>query len=421
MIAAGSCIGGGIFVTPTAIFAGLDSPILVIAVWSLGGFIALTGSLTFAELGSIFTKSGGVYVYLKEAYGDFVAFAYGWCLLLVINTGALAFLSLSFTKYLGFFTPLTDTQSTFIAIAGIAFATAVNVFGIKNGQLLINIFTILKLLGIAMLVVFAFMYFDDSIYTTQLPEKFEDESLSSAFSIALIGVLFSTGGWHHASYLAGEAENPKRNVPRAMVIGVILVTVVYILVNMSYMALLPTSELGESTSIASDALSSVWPAGGKVIAILIIISIFGTVAIYTMSAPRIYQTMADDGVFFKGIAKIHPKYKTPVNAILFQSAWSVVLLLFWGTFHSLISYVVFTDWLFMLLAAIGVFIFRKQKRENLGGYKTWGYPLTPIIFILIIIWFSFTTLIEQPMQALAGLAVIGLSVPVYFYFKSKKD
>ncbi len=387
----------------------------MIVVWSLGGLIALTGSLTFAELGGRFPKSGGVYVYLKEAYGDLVGFLYGWCILTVVTSGAIAALSIAFATYLGHFISLTQTQMVGVAVACIVFLTAINVVGVQYGNAFAKLFTLFKLLGIAMIIFIglAFLFSMKSSWSFEFNSTSFD--LADGLALGLVGVLWSYGGWHHASYIAGEVIDAKRVVPRAMIAGALVVGLVYVLSNVAYMSLLTVDEIASSTRVASEAM---WPfgAGAAAVAFLILISVFGTTGIYTLTAPRIYHAMARDGVFFPFLSKIHPKFRTPLNAIVLQSAWAIVLLLFWGTFADLITYVVFIDFLFMMLAAFALFLFRRRKTET-DGPRTWLYPLPPIIFCLTIAWFIYQTLLLKPDQAWAGLILLVAGIPFYLVFK----
>jgi len=417
MIAVGSCIGAGIFVTPYEIVRAVPHQGLVLLVWTLGGLIALTGALTFAELGGLFPQSGGVYVFLKESYGDFAGFLYGWVILLVINTGALAALSIAFAEYMTYFYPLTENGKIFLGIAIIAGLTLLNVFGVNISQLFANTFTGLKLLAMLAIVIAGLVFYDDSNVQLQLLDPDTPDNLIAALLVGLIGVLWSFGGWHHASYLAGETIDAPRNVPRAMILGALIVTATYVLINLAYMLLLPLSEIANTTRVAGDAIATIVPFGGKLVAVAIAISIFGTIGIYTMSAPRIYFAMAAHGIFFKFLTYVHPKYHTPAAAMLLQAAWAIVLLLFWGKFEDLITYVTFMDILFMTLAGASVFIFRKTKSNVLRPYRTLGYPIIPLIFVGISGAFVLNTLIQRPVQAWAGLIFAGIGTLAYFLFR----
>jgi basic amino acid/polyamine antiporter, APA family len=236
----------------------------------------------------------------------------------------------------------------------------------------------------------------------------------------MVGVLWSIGGWQHASFAAAEAKDPRRTVPFAMVVGALVVTLVYILANVAYLFLLSPEAIGNSQRVAADAVGTVLGArGAQLIALTIFISTFGTAGIYTLTAPRIYFAMANDGVFLKSVAAVHPRFQTPAVAIVLQSIWAIVLILFWGTFENLISYVVFTDWIFFALTAAGIFVFRKRKPNAERMYRTAGYPFTPLIFITISVWFVVNTFFERPEQALAGLGFLALGIPVYYFWKAK--
>jgi len=420
MVAVGSSVGSGIFLTPAQIAGHLPSPLMIILVWALGGVIALAGALTFAELGSMFPQAGGVYVYLREAYGDLFGFLYGWAYLLVITSGAMAALAIAFAYYLGFIIPLTDTAIKVIAVLVIVVVTLVNVLRVKAGGMLANVFTGLKLLGIAGIVVVGLVWGSADTMSVQ-PAARETESggFIAAFGLALVGVLWSYGGFQHASYVAGEAVDPRRTVPRAMILGALIVAVVYLLTNLAYMFLLPVSQIAASDSVAADAVQTVIPFGGTLIALVIAISVFGTAGIFALSTPRVYYAMAADGVFFSSVAEIHPRFRTPVNAIVLQSAWATVLLLFWGTFEDVITYVVFMDWVFFGLAGAAVFVFRRKLKDAERPYRTFGYPVTPAIFVGIATWFVINTLVERPLHAWVGLVFTLVGVGVYYAFKRR--
>lgn len=420
MIAVGSCIGSGIFVTPYEVAAAVPHQGIILLVWILGGLIALTGALTFAELGGMFPTAGGVYVFLREAYGPFAGFLYGWTILLVINTGALAALGIALAEYLSFFYAFSASAKIGIAIGVIAGLTLFNLVGVSASQWLSNVFTGLKLLAIAGLIGLGFWFYDaqqvtfDPFTAHNLPDN-----ILSASLLALVGVLWSFGGWHHASYLAGEAVEPQRTVPRAMVLGALIVTLTYVLVNIGYMLLLPVEAIAQTTRVAGDAAAVVLPAGGQIMTVAIAISIFGTIGIYTMSAPRIYFAMARDKVFFPQLAKVHPRFHTPAAAMLVQAAWAVLLLLFWGTFSDLITYVTFMDIAFMALAGGSIFYFRWKQPDRERVYRCWGYPLVPGIFVLISTAFVLNTLYQRPVQALAGLFMLGLGMAAFRFFRHK--
>jgi basic amino acid/polyamine antiporter, APA family len=417
MIAIGACIGSGIFVTPAQIAREVPNAALILSVWLLGGVIALSGALSFSELGGMFPRAGGVYVYLKEAYGALTGFLYGWVVLLVINTGALAGLCVAFAEYMKVFFP-DMSENTKIGIAAFTMVglTAFNALGVQVSQGLANVLTGLKLAAIAGIIVAGFQAYDP----TRVPLDFSLQTgvpayWWSAMLTALVGVLFSVGGWHHASYLAGEAKDAPRTVPRAMFLGVLIVVGVYMLVNLAYMLLLPLDAIAQSPKVAGDAMAAFAPWGARAVAVAIAISIFGTISIYTMSAPRIYFAMAEDGIFFRQLAYVHPRWRTPVVAMGVQVVWALAVLLFFnGLFDQIITFVTFMDISFMGLAGAAVIWFRRRRPMTERPVRCWGYPWVPIIFVVISAAFALNVLLEKPDQALPGLLLMGLGVLVYF-------
>lgn len=419
LMAVGACIGSGIFVTPAQIAAEVTDTSLILAVWLLGGIVALTGALTFSELGGMFPKSGGVYVYLREAYGDWVGFLYGWVTLLVINTGALAGLCVAFAEYMTIFIPgMQEVHKMGLAAGTMLGLTALNVLGVEMSQRLSNVFTGLKLIAIVGLIVAGFWMYNPTVhpFTLGTPTTAASSWLGGILT-ALVGVLFSMGGWHHASYLSGETINPQKNVPRAMFLGVLIVTIVYLLVNVAYLLLLPTETIAHSSRVAADAMAVVGSWGPPAVSVAIAISIFGTISIYTMSAPRVYFAMAQDGLFFKQLAYVHPRWRTPVVAMGVQVVWALLVVLFFrGVFDQIITFVTFMDIVFMALAGIALFIFRKKRPKVDRPILAWGYPVVPILFIVISLAFSVNVLLEKPAQALPGVGLLLLGILVYWRF-----
>lgn len=420
MIAIGSTIGSGIFFTPSLIAKALNDPLLILFAWLVGGLMALSGALTFSELGAMFPEAGGVYVYLNKAYGELAGFLYGWAYFLVVNTGGIAALAIAFSTYLGYFIHLSPMGIKLVGVAGILFVTVVNIVGVKAAGVFSDIFTILKLVGIVGLIIIGFL-FGSSAAVSFFSSLHFSQGMGSAFAVAMVGVLWSYGGWQHATFAAGEAVNPRKDLPIAMIIAAIVVTFIYILVNIAYMFLMTPAEIGATHALAADAVQKVVGAtGGSLIAVAIFISTFGTTGIYTLTAPRIYYAMASDKIFFPKTAELHSKYSTPVYAIVIQSIWAITLIMFWGTFENLIAYVVFTDWIFFGMTAASIFIFRKKFPQMERPYSTFGYPVTPLFFTAMAIWFVVNTLIEKPQQAWAGLIFLGIGIPVYYYWKRKK-
>lgn len=418
MIAVGSCIGSGIFISPSDVAGQLANGTQILLVWLLGGIVALTGALTFSELASRYPGTGGVYLYLREAYGDLMAFLYGWSILTVITSGAIAALCLAFARYIGLLFGLEPHLQIPVGLTALLCVTVVNMMGVRWSAFFSSFMTILKVVGIGMIVILCLLFGHHLRDHVMMGDRAD---VKVSFGLALIGVLWSYGGWHHASYVGGEVQQAKKILPRALITGAAIVTAVYLLVNVAYLAVLSVEDISHSQAVASDVLSRITTSGSIIVAILIALSTFGTAGIYTLSAPRIYYTMGADKVFFPWLADIHPRFGTPFKAIILQSAWAAVLLVFWGTFENLATYVVFMDWIFMTMAAIAIFIFRKRGSSvSKDDYQVPLYPLLPLIFIGISVWFLFSALTGRPVQAVAGILLMLIGLPFYFVFKRKK-
>jgi basic amino acid/polyamine antiporter, APA family len=420
MIAIGSCIGAGIFKTPADVARHVSSGWMALGVWALGGLIALTGALTLAELGGMFPRAGGVYVYLKEGYGDLAAFWYGWAYFTIVNSGALAALTLAFASYVAFLVPLSAGEQTALACAAIATVSAINVFRVKLVELFADVFTGLKLLGIAGIVAVGLWLGAEPVSSAAVSVATPERGTLGAFGLAMVGVFFSYGGWHHASFLSGEARDPQRAIPRAMIVGALVVTVTYVAINVAFLRLLGLDGMASSNSVAADAVSTVLPWGAKAIAVVIATSALGTSLIYTLSAPRIYFAMAQDGLFFAPLARVHPRFHTPVAAVVIQAVWAIALVLLWGTFETVITYVTFTDWIFFTAAACLVLVFRRKRPGAERPYRTLGYPVTPLVFSGVSAFFLVNTLVERPLKAGVTLAILSLGLPFYLYFKRQR-
>ena len=319
-----------------------------------------------------------------------------------------------------FLIPISETVQLGIAVSAIAILTVMNVLGVRLGSLFASIFTTAKLLGILIVVLIGVFYGKHDVSVSfNWSGNAQNLPLISAFGLALIGVTFSYGGYQHATFVAAEVQNAQKIVPKAMLIGIAVVCLAYLTINIAYLKLLPIGEIATSKGVASDAVSTIWAIGSKFIAFLIVLSVLGTIGIYILTAPRIYFAMADDGIFFKKFAEIHPVYKTPMWSIIFQSVWAIVLLVFWKTFSNLITYVVFIDTFFFFLTAATIFVFRKTLKNAARNYKTVAYPFTPLVFMAMSAFIVVNTLIEKPTQAIAGLVFLGIGVLVFYVFKNK--
>ncbi len=418
MIAIGSMIGSGIFLTPSIVAQNLPSPLWMLAAWVVGGILALSCALTLTELAGMFPSAGGMYVYLTKAFGRQIGFLFGWAYFVVVNTGGIAALSIAFASFIGAFVDLGPVGTQVTALAGLAALTTMNVLGIRFGKVFSDTFSLLKLAGIVALIVVGFtMGSSENIGSFSMTSP---ESMSGAFAAAMVGVLWAYGGAQHASFTAGDAKNPTKSVPLAILVGTLIVTVVYLLANIAYMLLLPVSDIAGSTRLAADAMkAALGPTGERIMALTIFISILGSLGIFTLTAPRIYFAMANDGLFFRRVAEIHPRFHTPAFAIIVQSAWAAVLILFYGTFEKLISYVVFVDWIFFGLTGAAVFVLRRTLPDIPRPYKTFGYPVTPAIFVGSSLWFVINTLIDKPEQAIAGLIFLGIGMVIYRYWDKR--
>jgi len=357
MIAAGSCIGSGIFRSPseTASYLPYDSWLLV--AWIVGGLIALAGALSLAELGAMYPQAGGVYVYLRKVYGDAAAFLYGWVSMIIIISGSLAALAIVFSSYVGSVISISEEGKLLLSIATIIVLSVLNIYGVKLGNIFSSIITTLKITGIIAIIVIGISMGHESlhfnfIYNGFVSAKDSDMGFSNAFGLACVGIFFSYGGFQHASFMAGEVKDVKRTLPRAMILGTLIVIVVYITINIAYLKLLPIAQIAKTDRVANAALSTVLSSGSIFIAILIAVSVLGTISIYCMSAPRIYYALAEDGLFFKQLAAIHPKYKTPTNAIIAQGIITCIILLIGRSFEKVISYTIFVDYIFLALAVL---------------------------------------------------------------------
>ena len=422
MMVVGGIIGSGIFLNPALVAERVRSAELTLLVWVLGGGIALIGALVFAELGARRPVAGGGYVYLRDAYGRLPAFLYAWTLLLVIATGAIAAVAVTFAGYTATLLDLGPVARLPLAVAAIAVLSAVNYVGVRPGAITQNVFTILKLTALALLIVAGLTLTPASAPSELLPALPQRE-LVLAVGAALVPVLFAFGGWQQTNFIAEELIDPERNLPRALVLGVSVVVAVYLLANVAYLRTLGISGLAHSAAPAADAFSAVLGTKGRgLISAGIAISTFGFLNLVILVSPRVYQAMARDGLFFPSLARLHPRYQTPSAAILFQGVWGIILTLT-GRYGDLLDYVVFGDWIFFAGVASTVFVFR--SREQAGRerstlrFRMPGFPALPIVFMLAALYVVIGSIASNPGNAIKGTALILLGVPVFAYWKRK--
>jgi APA family basic amino acid/polyamine antiporter len=428
-------IGSSIFLTAKDIAGPLPQPMLFLLVWVIGGVISLFGCVAFAELGSMFPESGGQYVYLREAYGDLVAFLYGWMLFAVANGGSIAALTVASAAYTGQIFPALSQEHVVLAIAGItinraqifallliALMTYVNVVGLRWGALLQNLSTWTKFAAMAAFVVlgFAIGKGDWSHFRSPgvgLTMGLHPTQLISAMGIALIAVFWAYDGWVYITWVAGEVKEPRRNVPLAMVLGVLVVGAIYMAMNMTYLYALPLHEIAQHETIAHAAATALFSSRAAVwLSLTIAVSCFGAAATCTLSGARVYLAMAQDGAFFKRMAVIHPKWRTPAFSLIGQSIWAALLTLS-GRYDELYTYVMFGMVLSYTLTVIGLFILRWKRPEIPRPYRCTGYPWLPAIYILVGAAWTLNTIITRPTQAFWGTAIVLFGVPGYLYWK----
>ena len=418
-IVLGTVIGSGIFIVPATIAGQVGSPLLIMAVWVAGGILSLLGALSFAELGAAFPQAGGVYVYLREAYGPLLAFLFGWALFFVIDSGAIATLSVAFsTKYLPFFVPLRPWAAKLSSLALIAVLTAVNCAGVKWAAGLQNFLTIIKfaaVIGVSVIVL-AFASGDTVHFVAPSLPAFSP-GIVSAFGLALVASLWAYKGWEMVTYTAGEVRSPERNLPLGLIIGTSLAIALYLLANIAYLYVFSAGELAKSSRVAADAMNlAVGGTGASIVAVVILISITGAANGNFLTTPRVFFAMARDGVFFRQFATVHPKFLTPYMAIIATGVCASMLSLS-GTFEQLLNYVIFGQWLFFGLTVASVMILRRKMPGLERPYRTWGYPVTPVRFILAVLYVAVNTLFTQPANALIGLSIILAGIPAYFYWR----
>jgi len=420
-IVAGCMIGGGIFLVPNLVARSLPSMSMIMTVWLLAGGVSLTGALACAELGAAFPATGGQYVFLREAYGTAAAFLCGWSLFTVARSAQVAWLAVVFSIYVGYFVPL-GSYSKPLSVAVLALFTWVNYRGVKLGAMVQNSFTLAKSVGILVIVAGALLLGGHTAQNVATPgaHSLSGNALSS-FGVALIACLMSYDGWVQLSFVAGEIRNPQRNVLRALTYGTLLVAALYLLANLAYMRVLPISAIAASEHVGADAAASVFgAAGGKVVSLLILISVLGTLNGCFMTSPRVYFAQAADGLFFRRFAEIHPVNGTPGFAILAQGLWSAVLILS-GTYESLIDYALFGIWVFYGLMIAAVIVLRRTRPDLPRPYRMWGYPVTPLAFLAITLWFLINMLITRPGASFASLSLMLTGVPAYFLWHRRRQ
>lgn len=422
MLVIGGIIGSGIFLNPAIVAQRVHTPELTLGVWLLGGGVALIGAFVYGELGQRIPKAGGSYVYLRDAFGPLPAFLNAWGMMLMIATGAIAAVAVTFANYTLALTGLPPGFRFPLAVGAIILLSGVNYFGVRPGALTQNVFTVLKLLALAVLVGAGLLLTGASAPVEAAVPQAPD-SVVLAMGAALVPVLFSYGGWQQTNFVAEELVDPGRNLPRALLLGVIGVVAVYLLANLAYLRTLGAPGLAASSAPAADVLGQLLGPGGRTfITAGVALSTFGFLNLVILVSPRVYQAMAADGLFFPQLARLHPRYRTPTTAILFQAVWAI-LLTGTGTYGELLDYVVFADWLVFGATAATLFVYRARERQGLvprAAYRVPGYPVTPLLFIAAALYVVVGSTASNPLNALKGTLLLGAGVPVYLYWRRRK-
>ena len=419
MMVVGGIIGSGIFLNPAIVAQRVGTAGLTMGVWIVGGAVAVLGAFVFAELGARRPHAGGGYVYLRDAFGPLPAFLYAWALLLIIATGAIAAVAVTFANYALVLTGLGASLQLPVAVGAIVLLSAINYVGVRPGAITQNVFTVLKLVPLALLAA-AGVLAAAPVTAAAPPAPAGPLALAAALGAALVPVLFSYGGWQQTNYVAEELIDAERNLPRALLLGVAGVVVAYLLANFAYLRALGPAGLAASTAPAADAMRAlVGPAGERIVTAGIAVSTFGFLNLVILVSPRVYQAMAADGLFFPALARLHPRHRTPTAAILLQGAWAVMLTLT-GTYGELLDSVVFGDWIFFALAAATVYVFRRREGPPAPGlFRVPGYPVTPALFILAAAYVLIGSVSSNPANALRGTLLLAAGVPVFLFWRRR--
>ena len=432
LLVIGSVIGSGIFLTTGTMIQELPSTILVLSAWTAGGLLAMAGGLTYAEMGSMFPRSGGLYVFLSEAYGALSGFLFGWACLLVILTGSVATVAVGFAEYFSYFFPSLGTDrvlTTFVmpwgawnisagqlvAAGSIAVITAINYVGVRSGNGANAALTAAKVAGLIALPLMAVAYAQVTpTFTPAVPPDVLRPLAS--FGIIMIAVMWTYEGWYYVAFAGGEIKDAARNVPRALIYGTLALTMIYVVVNIAYFYALPIGEMSGVVRIAEKAMTAlIGPIGAAFIAGTVVISTFGCNVAGVIASSRTCFAMAADGRFFPPAARVHPVYRTPHIALLITSVWSAFLTLT-GSYETLFTYVTFASVLFGTLGGAAIFVLRARRPEVPRPYRALGYPVIPALYVLGSFALVWNTLMERPVASIAGLGLVALGVPFYVYW-----
>lgn len=418
MIVVSGIIGSGIFINPYVVAREVETPFLILAVWVLGGVIAMCGAFVFAELGTVVPRAGGQYAFFREAFHPLVGFLHGWALLLIIQSGATAAVAVACGQYVVRLGGLSPGLAVPIAVALLAALAVFHSAGIRPGAVLVNIITIGKTLAIAALVVGAFAVGGKGmgLAGALVPARLHGAGLVSAMFAGLVPAMFAYGGWQNANFIVEEMREPERHLPRAILVGVSIVVAVYVTANIAYVHVLGARGLAATTTPAAELATAVLgPRGADVLSVLVIVSTFGFLNLALMTAPRVYFAMARDGLFFERVARISPRTHVPVAAIVVQAVLASAFALS-NTYAQLLGYAVFADWIFFALAGVALIVLRAKRPGAARPFRTPGYPVVPALFALAGFGIVANTFVADPTDAIIGTAIIALGVPVYLWW-----
>jgi amino acid transporter len=414
MVLVGVTIGSGIFRVPADVAAGLGTSGPVLLAWVLGGVLALFGALTLAELAAMYPRSGGVFAYIEEGIGPMPAFLFGWSQLAVIRAAALGAISTIFAEYFSYFVPLSPVAVQRVAALLILVVGILNYVGVKKASAVTNVATAVKYGALILLVVFAFTSPTGSV--RNFSPVWSGAISMSALATVMVSVMWAYDGWADLSFMSGEIKDPSRTLPRALIIGTLMIIAIYLLVNLAYIYLVPVPEIAQSRLIASTAVERIpilGAAGAGLIAAVVMISTFSSVNATMMTSPRIFFGMADRGLFFPAIARVSPRFKSPSTAIFLATGLGVVYVLF-NDFKELADKFVLGIWPFYILAVLAVFVLRKRSPELPRPYRVLGYPFVPAIFLLASIGMIVNALVTDPKNTGITFGIILVGIPVYY-------
>jgi len=413
-IVVGTVIGSAIFLVPNTVARNLPSVPLIFLVWSVTGLLSFFGALAYAELGAMMPDTGGQYIYLREAYGPLGGFLSGWASFLVMQSGSIATLAAGFAIYFSYFIPLSPLAAKTASVALIAGLTIVNYRGVTLGAAVQRTFTFLKLAGLGIIVISAFLA---PRHVAAAPAPVAGAFSWAHFGVAMIACLWAYEGWNCVSCVAGEVRRPERNLLFALALGTAALIAIYLAANVAYLRVLGVPAIAATDRVAArSAEVTLGSLGGTLVSLTVLISIAGACNGSILTFPRIYFAQARDGLFFKSVGSVHPRFETPHLAIAVQGVWSAVLAIS-GSYEILFSYVIFAAWIFYGMAVLGVIVLRHRKPNLPRPYKMWGYPATPAAFAAVSFWFVINTIVTTPKSSLIGLAIVAAGVPVYYIWR----